>query len=113
MSEEEKTRKSAEGSIEKKADESSQNLTDVIAKALGPIGEKLDAIAAKVDSQDTRIEKMERAREPAKGGSPDNTEKPVSKSEGGEGGDNSSGAADDGSVFASIMPPHLRGRVRR
>jgi len=78
-----------------------------ITSAIKPLAEKIDGVteqvqknAERVKETTEKVEKMERARNDAKGGDVEETTKMASTKEHGE------------STFASIMPEHLRGEFR-
>lgn len=106
----EETPDSSDANIEKKetpVEKSVDNSVDVaalleaaVSKAVTPLVERLDSIEKGNKESVERIEKMERARVAPKGGDADGTTNVEKKTEANE------------SIFASIMPDHLRGTAK-
>jgi len=74
-------------------------MSDIVAKAVTPIAERLDSIETASKETIEKVEKMERARSAPKGETTD------------ESPSNGDGGGETEGVFASIMPPHLRGKA--
>jgi hypothetical protein len=80
-----------------------EGLQKSIEDGIGEVKKSVEDLTTRLDATDEKVQKMERAREPASGGGPDES---VKKSEGDGGGD-----GDGGSLFGDIMPENLRGTV--